>query len=476
MMTQVQRDKYDEPCARDEPMALSGHPGFPAALLRGFKASRILEGKMSLKMTRFVTKLLHISQRPPPQQGQNHHVGWVKKVTANLFCSYKQHLVSMGNIYGGNKASIFLSVAFAKFAEAGLNGNTTDSQEQIETLVKAGHGPLRNLKEMFMQSCKKQMGHLSKSEYESLMTLICQNSELWFPAYICASDMSEQRKMEIIEHFTGNFSKISSKLEKKINPIYTLLDTKQKGFITWEQFARSFFGLALGAIQRAQEASMVAEVKQEQDAERVEQTLRTKELTTMFENILWRDNRTKCVRKSSGGEANYSINLESLSKSSEQNTFVERSKSEPGRLSIEETRVKTGDLLEAMERFVFTRMFSEIPQIKRIIQAYFDQMESLTDVKQLISKNQAVEKYLVEWIYVRRALDRLPMFLKGSYVEVYSKQRCRWELAIVQKQFVSEDYKIWVKLFIPSIEQSCRVDLINSEHELQPIKWARGLK
>jgi len=334
--------------------------------------------------------------------------------------------------FGGDKFSSLLCNVFAKYAQADdkADMSAVDYDECIKSLAKSGEGPFKGLKEIFMHNCKANSHRaLTKQKFSEMMRHICMLSEEWFPSYIVAKNMPEQKKMEIIEHFVRNYEHIRRKLIESINKTFTSIDSEGRNMVTWEQFSVNFFGIVLKTLQAAQADSMMHEIKEKTSIENGIEITRKMELEEIFHKV-------------AKGKVEKVL---------------------PPTLLLEEMKKH---LLESV------RCSSTDAEIKKVFSSLFEYIEGRVDLKTKLSKASFIKLFLESWSEFVEIADRLVHFPRGSYAEVYSRRHCRWKLGLVNK-FLVEECQLWVKLYLPTNNEAKTVNILN-RNLLQKIQWTRG--
>jgi len=342
-------------------------------------------------------------------------------------------------LQGGDRISILLCKVFAKYAQAEArddNGNL----EHIKKLAKNGEGPFKGLKELYYQSCQAKQDALTKEEFDQMMEAVCNSSQDWFPSFIVGSNMSEQKKMEIIAHFEENFAAIDKTFRENIDETFAVIDDDQSGTLTWEQFSANFFDIILREVQAAQAKTMVQLLKNQERQEQEEQNQRKSELREIFKRLA-----THALEGKDAAEA----------------------KADP-------SKVRAKLILGEMLRQLMTDLENDV-ELKRIFKSMFEYLESRVDSKLFITEAMLLEQLSESWIEFNKMSERLVCFPRNSYAEVYSRKHCRWKLAIVKRFFILEDCQIWARLYIPSSSETKSVNLMDT-NVLQTIQWSRGRK
>mmetsp|Transcript_19248 Transcript_19248/g.38926 ORF Transcript_19248/g.38926 Transcript_19248/m.38926 type:complete len:1095 (+) Transcript_19248:117-3401(+) len=335
-------------------------------------------------------------------------------------------------LYGGDKLSTLLCDAFVKFAEAGIEADHSERNfdEEIKILARNQEGPFRGLHELFLQHCQTHQKEMTKDEFIKMMKEICTLSEDWFPAYIATSRMSEQHKMEIIDHFEANFERIGGDLHESMFTILEGVEKKSSELINWEEFSAKFFGIALKTIQTAQTKAREAQKDSEAQRQHKETKIKTEELNRIFQDT-----------------------------------------------AKDAERVRSSVLIDAMRKAILSKVVSEGSDIElhKVFRTLFEHLETTVVLDEDLNQEEFRRGFIQNWVHFSLAAERLRLFPRNNYVEIYDKYQSRWKLGIVKRIFISEDCRIWLRLYIPGSSDSKSINIMDDSC-LKKIQWTRGRK
>lgn len=339
----------------------------------------------------------------------------------------------MGNISSSNGASAAtakLRGAFYDFAKLARESERKmfDLKKQIQILAEKSDGPFRNIRGLFDQYTKNSTG-TTKEEYKALMMDVCMASIDWFPAYIIGEDIPEQQKMDIINRFTVNFKKISTKFMHSLKKEFKIVDKDKTGRITWSEFAPEFFGRALKTVKGVLSGFMKAKLKKDMEAEFLHTNTLRSNLLGLFE---------------------------SLSKNNEDTVSKE-------------------NLITAIEKKILEENSPKDDphhEIRKILGMAIHHLRSKHSKESKLTKTQFLEKYQRDWNGLVALAENLALYPRGSYCELYSK-RCRWKLAVVKRYF-TDGAKVWLTASYLSGGKNVNVDVTDSS-QIRKISWHKDM-